>query len=503
MTTQDLQAELRRIDETLAYRWDKEKYRYFVPTGKGEEFINNIGSGKYIISLISAANGIGKSVLGVNLIANIIWPCGNPFFQQEIFLNWPYPKKIRIISDPAVIVDNIIPKMKEYFPHGRFSGGEKYVTTKNGKQYESKWTTDTGWEISIMTYEQDPTQFEGATLGMVWFDEPPPYLIYKASIARLRSGGMGFITATPLTGSAWMYDEIITNPDNEAGYRSFIEADVESACEEHGIRGFLKHDNIMRMIAQYDDEDMQARVFGKFQHLIGLVFKNYNKKIHELTPFPIKKRDWVVVEAFDYHPRTEDAISFIAIDRNGRKIIVDEIWGHYEEDELIELIKQKESQYRVIRRILDPSAFIENQHDQAHINSFAKRLSNAGLDYLPASKRRTDAIKLTRNKLNYQEREGALIIPPELFVFTTCQRHIYEFTHWQWDDWQGKTRQMKNPKEQAQDKDDHMMENVGRILIENPQFIEFYEPKVIRHDPLSSSYGGRRSDNVSSLDPYK
>lgn len=502
MVTQDLQAELRRIDETLAYRWDKEKYRYFVPTGKGEEFIDNIASDKYIISLISAANGIGKSVLGVNLIANLIWPCGNPFFQQPIFLNWPYPKKVRIISDPAVIVDNIIPKMKEYFPHGRFSGAEKYQTTKNGKQYESKWTTDTGWEISIMTYEQDPTQFEGATLGLIWFDEPPPYMIYKASIARLRSGGLGFITATPLTGSAWMYDEIITNPNNESGFRSFVEADVESACEEHGIRGFLKHDNIMRMIAQYDEEDMQARVFGKFQHLIGLIYKNYTKKIHELTPFPIKKSQWCVIEAFDYHPRTKDAISFIAVDASGRRIIVDEIWGNYEEDELVEIIKAKEANYRIIKRIIDPSALIENQHDLAHINSFAKRLARHGLDYMPASKRRNDAIKLTRNELNYQEQEGFLAVPPRLFVFNTCQRHIFEFTHWQWDDWRGKQTQAKNPKEVAMDKDDHMMENVGRILLEDPKFIEMPVPKPYVNSPFEMGGGVRGGGNITVLDPY-
>jgi phage terminase large subunit-like protein len=498
----NLAQELRKLDETVIYRWEHEKYRYFVPTGKGEEYINNIASNKYIVSLISAANGIGKSLLGVNFIANLIWPCGNPFFQQDLILNWPYPKTIRIISDPAVIADNIIPKMKEYFPRGRFDTHKKYQTTKGGKQYESKWTTDTGWEISVMTYEQDPTQFEGATLGLIWFDEPPPYMIYKASIARLRAGGTSFITATPLTGSAWMYDEIITNPNNEAGFRSFVEADVESACEEHGVRGFLKHDNIMRMIAQYDPEDMQARVFGKFQHLIGLIFKNYTKKVHELTPFPIKKKDWVVVEAFDYHPRTKDAISFVAIDRSGRKIIVDEIWGNYEEDELVELIKSKEANYRIIRRILDQSAFIENQHDQAHVNSFAKRLANAGLLYHPGSKRRTDAIKLTRNELNYQEKDGYLVVPPRLFVFETCQRHIFEFTHWQWDDWRGKQSQQKNPKEVAMDKDDHFMENIGRVLLENPQFEEMPVIKSVVHSPLSmgqvSTPGG-----ITNLDPYK
>ena len=63
--------------------------------------------------------------------------------------------------------------------------------------------------IDLMSYEQDTKEFEAVDLGFAWFDEPPPESIYKATVARMRRGGIIFITATPLTGSAWLYDHIV------------------------------------------------------------------------------------------------------------------------------------------------------------------------------------------------------------------------------------------------------------------------------------------------------
>jgi len=60
-----------------------------------------------------------------------------------------------------------------------------------------------------MTYDQSLTEFESATLGWCYFDEPPPLAIFKATVARMRRGGIIFIGATPLTGSAWMYDNLV------------------------------------------------------------------------------------------------------------------------------------------------------------------------------------------------------------------------------------------------------------------------------------------------------
>ncbi len=498
--------ELEKLQELQMFRLNNQPHRYYTPIGKIEEFYNLIGSGKYLVTLLSAANSIGKTFGAANLLANMFWPVDNAFFDQPVFKKWPYPKAGRIVSDPTTITDTIIPTLKKVFPKGRYS--EKVETSKDGKHYEYHWKTDTGWEFNIMSNDQDVKEFESATLGWFWFDEPPRESIYKATIARLRLGGVGWITATPLTGSAWMYDEIITNPNNEAGFRAFVQANVEDACIEHGVRGFLKHEDIVRQISQYNEEDKQARVFGKFQHLTGLVFKTFSRKIHVIKPFNVTPATYSVIELLDPHPRNPDSVMWVATDRYGRKFVVDELYTPVEStNELAYLIKNKAANYRVIERRADPAAWNTDQHRKSGLNatkSLAAELDELGLEYSPASKSRTMGITLIRNQLHYeldhQVNDGItrFIKPPNLYIFDTCVRTIFEFEHWQFNEWTGKSAEKKDKSEKPQDKDDHEMENLGRALLDDPGWVPYTTPRS--YSPLSEDIN--RNVVQPKLDPY-
>lgn len=468
--------------QELARRRLYEKYRYYTPNGKVEEFINLVGSNKTFISLFSAANGVGKTAGGVNILAHLMFPIGNPYFQGELFKNFPYPKEGRIVCPHTTVESTTIPSLKEWFPAGR------YTTEKRGKNYEYHWNTDTGFSFDVMTIDQDVKEFESATLGWAWFDEPPPEAIYKATVARMRKGGIIIITATPLTGSAWIYDQIYTNPAQ--GQRDFVEADIESNCVQHGIRGILEHENIEKMVSEFTEEDKQARVFGKFQHLTGLVFKKFSRKVHVIKPFQVTMNDFCVVERFDCHPRNPDAVGWYAIDRKGRMFIIDEIYGNYRIDELAMRIKQKADNYRVIDRRIDPSAFIVDQHTNT---SVAKRMEELGLTYLPATKDRTQAIIATRDLLDYDMVNGEYTRAPMLYVFDTCVRHIYEFEHWQYNEYTGKAADRHGQSERPQDKDDHMMENTGRACLDKVAFIE---------PPKNYMTGSASVGSIPTLDPY-
>lgn len=190
----------------------KQPYRQYVPNERLEKFINAFGSDEYFITYLTAANGIGKTFGVVNMLANLMWPCNNPWFQGKLFKEWPYPKYIRIVSTPTAITDTIVPTMKAVFPEGLFNM-DRYEMTKKGKQYESHFTTDTGWSGDLMTYEQDLPEFESKTIGLFWPDEPCPEAIYNACVFRLRMGGKVIMTATPLEGSAWLYDKFLTTED--------------------------------------------------------------------------------------------------------------------------------------------------------------------------------------------------------------------------------------------------------------------------------------------------
>lgn len=272
-----------------------------------------------------------------------------------------------------------------------------------------------------------------------------------------------------------------------------IQADIEANCIEHGIRGILKHSDIEKMIANYSEDDKQARIYGRFQHLVGLVFKEFKRNIHVIKPFAINLRDYCVYERLDIHPRNPDACMWVAVDRMGKKFVIDELYDSFKTEELIYRIKQKADNYRIIDRKIDPSAFITDQHTNNSLNQRILQLSNYSLRYTPASKERTMAVVRTKDALNYQILNGNMVEAPELYVFDTCIRTIYELEHWQYNEYTGKAAERKHQSEKPQDKDDHMMENLGRVLIDEPKFYEM---------PKLQVYGSTLHPEEPVLDPY-
>lgn len=478
------ETEIRELEIEQLRRIEHEKYRDYIPIGKTEKFLDKFGSLDYLVGLYSAANGVGKTASLCNVVAHLCFPCGNPYFQQPLFTRFPYPKHIRIASDTETIHGTTIPSLKEWLPRGR------YKTTKRGKNYEALFTTDTGFTIDILTYEQSPKQFESANVGLILLDEPPPESIFKACIARTRTGGMLGIFATPLTGSAWMFDQLMYEDEKalEDAYRFMIMADMEDACIDHGVRGFLKHENIKRIVAQYTDDDMQARVFGKPQHLLGMIFKMWNREVHVIDPFEIKRDDFVVIHALDTHPRVKEAGLWVARDRQGDWYVIDELWEDADTEQLATLIKQKNSMYPVVDMLLEPGAFNEDKHNPG--TSLAKDYAKHGLNYRPGSKQRTAAIAKIKKMLTYEQSQDKMVRPPRLYVFRNCQRLVWEIEHYKWQEFKGITAEDKDPKGVPVDKDDHLIEDLGRIVLEEPNFFFFEQPVEDERyeDPIEDIY---------------
>lgn len=456
----------------------EERYKYYVPIGKTEEFLDIFGSTKYLTTFYLGANGTGKTTVLANIVANLCFPFGSPYFQQKLFTDYPYRlKTIRIISNHNTLKETLIPTLKEWMPKGR------YTMKSHGKNYDYHWTTDTGWEIFILTYDQPLDAFESGNVSIILFDEPPPHAIYKANVARTRNGGQIGILATPLIGSAWMYDEIVLK---NSAYSTYVEVPVEAACKQHGVRGILEHEDIVKMLSQYSEEDILPRAFAKFQHLTGLVFKEFNKDVHVIKPFSIDRRNYTVIHSLDPHPRNEDAVTWLAVDREGNKYVIDELYGHYTTEELAYRIKQKDQEYGVERRLIDPSAMIKDQHTNL---SLVDRLAKYGVgNYQPGSKKRSEAIRLMHDSFYYKREGDKFIVAPKIHIFDTCSRLKWEIEHWQYQEYVGKSAELKDRSEKPQDKDDHAIETVGRSLLDNPKFI-LPTPKMVENQNYMNKLG--------------
>ena len=454
----------------------------YQPNGKCLEFIKIVGSNKNFINLFSAANGVGKTAVGVNIVANICYGIQNNWFKDlPLFEKFPYIKQGRIISDPTTIKEKIVSELKKWLPSNRFK--IHYSTTKEGKQFESKWITDTGFEFNLMTTEQDTKEFESVDLGWVWIDEPCPESIFLATVARMRRGGIIFFTMTPLKYSAWIKDDLIDKAKEKQV--DYITADVEDNCIEHGIRGILEHSAIERMSAQYPEDEKEARIHGKFGHLIGRVHKIFDRKLHVINPFKITYDDFCVYEALDPHPRVNDAIMWLAVDRNNQKYVIADLFEKGTTVELANRIKAMSSGWRVVKRIIDPSAFVVDKHSTD--KCLAVQLKDLGLRYFFGAKDVVGGIRRTNDALIYTYQDDQMIRAPELLFFSNCERTIWEMENYVWQEWEGKTRDRKEINQKPKDKDDHQMENLHRLLLLEPTFIDYLSkiPNDSDFDPYS------------------
>src|SRR3990167_7385239 len=143
-------------------RYQTNRAKHYIPNGKAAEFIRQVGQNETFVNMFVAANSVGKTAAGANIIANICYGVQNPYFDFPLFRRFPNIKRGRIISDPTTIKEKIIPELKKWFPanEAKRLPGAHYESAKDGKNYESKFVTNTGYEIDLMSNEQDAKEFE-------------------------------------------------------------------------------------------------------------------------------------------------------------------------------------------------------------------------------------------------------------------------------------------------------------------------------------------------------
>lgn len=467
----------------------------YTPNGKAQEFIEMVGANDTFVSMFVAANGVGKSAAGANVVTNIVFGKQSKWFDHPLFNKWPYLKKGRIISDPTTIKEKIIPELRKWFPVNESNRLPlaQFEENKEGKNYVCKITTKTGWVIDIMSTEQAVKEFESADLGFVWIDEPIPQDRFMATLARGRMGMVVFWTMTPLFNAAWIKDWMDTNINN--GIANYVEAEIEDNCKVHGERGILEHAFIKRMSDGMPEEEREARIFGRFGHLIGRVHKKFSRKIHVIKPFKIDPRRFTTYVALDPHPRVPDHILYMSVDSKGTKYFTSEI-VHQGDIKLLHerLLEHEEKRfYRIDQRIIDPSAFNDDQHREQP--SVGSQLFDLGQTWVKGSKDLVAGIKRMNTALEYQLVQGKMLQSPEMYVFDSCPVFIKQLEEYVWQEWKGTSKDEKQPNPHPRDKNDHQVENAHRLLLANASFVPYQF-----HREYNS--GVDYEQEFKDLDPY-
>ncbi len=301
-------------------------------------------------------------------------------------------------------------------------------------------------KIGFKSCDQGREKFQGASLDFVWFDEEPPYDIYRECQMRIVDKvGDIFGTMTPLKGLTWVYNEIYLNESqNDEIWHEHIEWEDNP---------YLSTEEIKQLSSSLSKDELEARRYGKFVNSQGLVYCEFDENVNVIDPFDIP-REWQDTISIDPGLNNPLSAHWYAKDFDGNVYVVAE---HFEAKKNIEYHSKK------IKEISDRlcwkkanngmySALIDSAANQRTLSSEKNVVElfyeNEILVNPRVNKDLFSGISVVKRYLKTSDGES------KLFIFRNCVNLIREFkSYW----WGGGDSPIK--------KDDHCLDELRYYLM--------------------------------------
>ncbi len=302
-------------------------------------------------------------------------------------------------------------------------------------------------KISFKSSDQGREKFQGASLDFVWFDEEPPQDIYEECLMRVfdRRGDI-WGTMTPLKGLSWVYDEIYVNGNNSD--------EVWYVQMEWRDNPYLDPQEVERLIDNTSDDLQESRRFGRFKAEGGMVYPEFDEKVHVIEPFPVPF-DWQNNISIDPGLNNPLSCHFYAVDSEGTIYVIAE---HYEKGkdidyhtEKIESLAQQLNWHRDAKgrlcALIDSAA---NQRTLAGSKSVAELFIERGI-LVNTNVKKDLFAGISRIKSLLCSK------PPKIFIFKNCVNLIRELKGYWWDEGD-------RPKK----RDDHSLDELRYFVMSMP-----------------------------------
>lgn len=329
---------------------------------------------------------------------------------------------------------------------------------KNPQGVVTKYELKNGSVFDIVTHEQTTEQFEGWRGHVAWFDEPPPRDKYVATLRGLVDfSGRHWLTLTPLT-QPWIYDEIYTSQDKDRTFCVTIDIRENPYLSESAIKEF--EDSLT-------EEEKEARLHGRFLHLTGLIYKEFDPNVHVIDP-PVIKSHWSRYMAVDAHERTPTAVVWLAVDEKDNHYIYDELrLKDMDIPMMAQAIQAQEGGLKARIRLIDP----HNDKDNIAAGGFNIRTEfmKHGVFTERANSDPSFGKLKIRQALTLRYSTVLKMKVPQLFVSRYCTNTIYEFQHYIWQE-RKHNKEEFNPGEVAKKKNDHFMDCLRYIYNYGPRY---------------------------------
>ena len=176
------------------------------------------------------------------------------------------------------------------------NGLDKIILPLFKQWLPSKWLINSLWEdsydkehktltlnngsfIEFMSYDQDLDKFAGTSRHFVCFDEEPPKAIFNECRARLvDTGGVWWISMTPVDGMTWVYDDIFEPWEQQGSDCRHYVVQADMLDNPH-----ISPEEAEEFLSGLDPKERAAREKGDFVQLGGRVFKKFDPDVHQVN----------------------------------------------------------------------------------------------------------------------------------------------------------------------------------------------------------------------------
>lgn len=431
-----------------------------------------------------AGNRAGKSTAGC--AEDIAWLMGErPWYPEGHVARRggipQHPVKLLTITTDWDKVDEIFTSQKgeggkawKFLPKDfvkttrrNHSGAIDTIECANG----SLWRFDT-----VKSFMANPQGSESSDWDAIHIDEPCPEDMFKAAARGLIDrGGSAWFTLTPLA-EFWINDYFF--PQETGGQaRSNVWAVTATIYDNP----YLPADAIAEFEALLTPEERECRLLGIPLHLSGLIYKQFSWDKHVLKQLPhgweswLKPpRDYTLYFNIDPHPQTPHAVLFCAVSPMGQRFYYYDLFKHCTVEQLSTSIKDVLAGRPYAAARIDPLAYV---NDPITNSNMATEFWRNGLIVEKATKALEHGILKVQQELG---KDGLVYFSPE------CRRTLWEIQRYCWDEKDNRPI----------DRDDHMMENLYRMELSEPRWVDMDQKPL----PMSDLVIDKPETSLEELD---
>ncbi len=358
--------------------------------------------------------------------------------------------------------------------------------------------------VEFVSYGQQTQSQAGVQRWSVYLDEQAPHDFFQEQLPRLlASGGDLVIGLTPLEGVTYLYEEVYQRAEvmyssnrlieymKETHDKDLLPVEVYDRTSGIAIIRCATDDNptftksqVDETMNQYDNEaDYEVRRYGIFHQISGVIFKEYDPKIHfinQSTYFPEgMPHEWLHARGIDFHEHTNWACSWICLSKWNEAFVYNEYNPSPDRMVTMDICRQVAHQsldYKYILNLIDPWA-VKKQLNTGltpldDMNRYFSEFKHEGIGtggyWMPwdtKSARGRDVIKerlknarLVGRPFNNRvvDKTGRESHLPTIWIMNNCIKTDYMMRNWRWEEWADRDAYMtKDEKNKPQDRNSH------------------------------------------------